>query len=137
MPSVFWINALKWGRSRTAATDRTDARVASRAGVAELVDARRSGRRELTLVEVRVLSTALARATLSHPEPPSSRGLGRRPLTAETGVRIPVAVLRKRPWYGRFHRSGLARLVEPGAEAEPGGEHGSGADRQPEAPQVE
>ena len=25
--------------------------------------------------------------------PPSSRGLGRRPLTAETGVRIPVAVL--------------------------------------------
>ena len=24
--------------------------------------------------------------------PPSSRGLGRRPLTAETGVRIPVAV---------------------------------------------
>src|SRR3954454_16947571 len=95
MPSVFWINALKWGRSRTAATDRTDARVASRAVVAELVDARRSGRRELTLVEVRVLTTALARATLSHPEPPSSRGLGRRPLTAETGVRIPVAVLVK------------------------------------------
>ena len=28
-------------------------------------------------------------------EPPSSRGLGRRPLTAETGVRIPVAVLGK------------------------------------------
>jgi hypothetical protein len=27
--------------------------------------------------------------------PPSSRGLGRRPLTAETGVRIPVAVLRE------------------------------------------
>ena len=27
--------------------------------------------------------------------PPSSRGLGRRPLTAETGVRIPVAVLAK------------------------------------------
>jgi hypothetical protein len=26
-------------------------------------------------------------------EPPSSRGLGRRPLTAETGVRIPLAVL--------------------------------------------
>ena len=26
--------------------------------------------------------------------PPSSRGLGRRPLTAETGVRIPVAVLK-------------------------------------------
>ena len=33
-------------------------------------------------------------ATLSEPFPPlSSRGLGRRPLTAETGVRIPVAVL--------------------------------------------
>src|SRR5918992_4954597 len=29
------------------------------------------------------------------PEPPSSRGLGRRPLTAETGVRIPVAVLKE------------------------------------------
>ena len=28
--------------------------------------------------------------------PPSSRGLGRRPLTAETGVRIPVAVLTER-----------------------------------------
>src|SRR3954447_8931756 len=33
-------------------------------------------------------------AKLDLPEPPSSRGLGRRPLTAETGVRIPVAVLR-------------------------------------------
>jgi hypothetical protein len=32
--------------------------------------------------------------------PPSSRGLGRRPLTAETGVRIPVAVLRN----PRLHR---------------------------------
>jgi hypothetical protein len=29
------------------------------------------------------------------PAPLSSRGLGRRPLTAETGVRIPVAVLLK------------------------------------------
>lgn len=29
--------------------------------------------------------------------PLSSRGLGRRPLTAETGVRIPVAVLTKAP----------------------------------------
>src|SRR5215203_3331735 len=29
------------------------------------------------------------------PAPLSSRGLGRRPLTAETGVRIPVAVLEK------------------------------------------
>src|SRR5439155_5887091 len=33
-------------------------------------------------------------ATLLAVLPPSSRGLGRRPLTAETGVRIPVAVLR-------------------------------------------
>src|SRR3954447_4990359 len=32
-------------------------------------------------------------ATLARLWPPSSRGLGRRPLTAETGVRIPVAVL--------------------------------------------
>src|SRR3954452_3876503 len=32
-------------------------------------------------------------AKLALPWPPSSRGLGRRPLTAETGVRIPVAVL--------------------------------------------
>src|SRR3954451_14353786 len=32
-------------------------------------------------------------AKLAVPWPPSSRGLGRRPLTAETGVRIPVAVL--------------------------------------------
>jgi hypothetical protein len=36
-------------------------------------------------------------ATLPDVLPPSSRGLGRRPLTAETGVRIPVAVPVKRP----------------------------------------
>ena len=30
--------------------------------------------------------------SLTRARPPSSRGLGRRPLTAETGVRIPVAV---------------------------------------------
>src|SRR3954451_16532620 len=36
-------------------------------------------------------------AKLDLPEPPSSRGLGRRPLTAETGVRIPVAVLDRGP----------------------------------------
>jgi hypothetical protein len=34
---------------------------------------------------------------LLHPPPLSSRGLGRRPLTAVTRVRIPVAVLRKSP----------------------------------------
>src|SRR4051812_40694086 len=34
-------------------------------------------------------------ATIAPAEPPSSRGLGRRPLTAETGVRIPVAVPQK------------------------------------------
>src|SRR5215207_8819562 len=39
-------------------------------------------------------------------EPPSSRGLGRRPLTAETGVRIPVAVLREAPRTRSFDRSG-------------------------------
>ena len=36
-------------------------------------------------------------ATIAAPRPPSSRGLGRRPLTAETGVRIPVAVLARSP----------------------------------------
>ena len=38
--------------------------------------------------------------------PPSSRGLGRRPLTAETGVRIPVAVLLKPAQLSGFRRSG-------------------------------
>src|SRR5581483_8806327 len=41
-------------------------------------------------------SVPAALATLHDRNPPlSSRGLGRRPLTAETGVRIPVAVLGK------------------------------------------
>jgi hypothetical protein len=47
--------------------------------------------------------------------PPSSRGLGRRPLTAETGVRIPVAVLRKpalRAGFGRLRPSLGKRLAE-------------------------
>src|SRR3954467_6230256 len=38
-------------------------------------------------------------------EPLSSRGLGRRPLTAETGVRIPVAVLHEARPQGGFRRS--------------------------------
>src|SRR3954451_24646685 len=38
--------------------------------------------------------------------PLSSRGLGRRPLTAETGVRIPVAVLHDARPPGGFRRSG-------------------------------
>src|SRR3954453_23726256 len=41
-------------------------------------------------------------ATIAPAEPPSSRGLGRRPLTAETGVRIPVAVLAKAPQLAGF-----------------------------------
>lgn len=45
----------------------------------------------------RTLAAQRAVAILVAPEPPSSRGLGRRPLTAETGVRIPVAVLRCAP----------------------------------------
>ncbi len=46
---------------------------------------------------------APSRATLSHHPPPlSSRGLGRRPLTAETRVRIPVAVLRSPRVHGGF-----------------------------------
>jgi hypothetical protein len=44
-------------------------------------------------------------ATLSAVLPPSSRGLGRRPLTAETGVRIPVAVLRRPRSCRGFRRS--------------------------------
>src|SRR4051794_32485607 len=43
------------------------------------------------------------------PEPPSSRGLGRRPLTAETGVRIPVAVPRDAPLKRGVRRSGAGR----------------------------
>ena len=80
----------------------------SSAAVAELVDARRSGRRERKLVGVRVPSAASTRRGSADPRaracypprpsaPLSSRGLGRRPLTAETGVRIPVAVLLKAP----------------------------------------
>src|SRR3954466_2163179 len=46
-------------------------------------------------------------AKLDLPEPPSSRGLGRRPLTAETGVRIPVAVLEKAPAPRGFRRQRL------------------------------
>src|SRR4051794_28824175 len=48
--------------------------------------------------------------------PLSSRGLGRRPLTAETGVRIPVAVLTEapeNPGFSHFcehRRVGLPRL---------------------------
>ena len=51
----------------------------------------RSERRENTPMPGRV-----RRQSLQSPagRPPSSRGLGRRPLTAETGVRIPVAVPR-------------------------------------------
>ena len=41
--------------------------------------------------------------------PLSSRGLGRRPLTAETGVRIPVAVLRKPSKSEGFLISGALR----------------------------
>ena len=46
------------------------------------------------------------------PAPPSSRGLGRRPLTAETGVRIPVAVLRApAPRAGFSHSKGVEYTV--------------------------
>ena len=59
------------------------------------------------------------------PAPLSSRGLGRRPLTAETGVRIPVAVLRKRPCTGVFVvRRRCASVRAPAvrtAEARPAG----------------
>ena len=45
--------------------------------------------------------------------PLSSRGLGRRPLTAETGVRIPVAVLTERPYHGRSRPSGSRQPCSP------------------------
>src|SRR4051794_41927028 len=51
-------------------------------------------------------------AKLALPWPPSSRGLGRRPLTAETGVRIPVAVLDGGPSV-----SGLFSFQRPRAPA--------------------
>jgi hypothetical protein len=53
--------------------------------------------------------------------PLSSRGLGRRPLTAETGVRIPVAVLGKRlPAGGAFVVDGLSgRPAQDDARARP------------------
>ena len=78
-----------------------------------------------TPVEVRVLSAASPRAsvrgvqalaTLAHefgPVPLSSRGLGRRPLTAETGVRIPVAVLTEASHSRGFRRLGSRRRSRP------------------------
>src|SRR3954451_3384612 len=48
----------------------------------------------LLMVMFRVTAVRCGAAKLAEFLPPSSRGLGRRPLTAETGVRIPVAVLR-------------------------------------------
>src|SRR4051794_6127971 len=71
--------------------------VASHAAVVKLVYTPSSGGGGRTPVEVRVLSAALPDLVASLRSgrflPLSSRGLGRRPLTAETGVRIPVAVL--------------------------------------------
>src|SRR5262249_44416484 len=42
--------------------------------------------------------------------PLSSRGLGRRPLMAETRVRIPVAVLSRAPIWGLSHLRGRASV---------------------------
>ena len=59
-------------------------------------------------VEVRVLSAASSAGVRCYPArrflPLSSRGLGRRPLTAETGVRIPVAVPHEAPQSRGFRR---------------------------------
>jgi two-component system, cell cycle response regulator len=52
------------------------------------------------------------------PEPPSSRGLGRRPLTAETGVRIPVAVPPRRPATGAPAEHSSSFGPEPDAHAD-------------------
>ena len=49
------------------------------------------------------------KSLLTPTSPLSSRGLGRRPLTAETRVRIPVAVLQKSRVHGVFVVLGLVR----------------------------
>jgi len=63
-----------------------------------------------------------ARSTLRTVLPPSSRGLGRRPLTAETGVRIPVAVLPKPRVSGAC--GGAGRAGRAGARAPGRGSRG-------------
>ena len=83
------------------------------AAVAELVYARRSGRRGRKPLEVRILSAALSglrfKRRIEGPllssradAPLSSRGLGRRILSPETRVRIPVAVPRESAANGRI-----------------------------------
>ena len=79
------------------------------AAVVKLVYTRRSGRRG---GNARGGSSPLSRIVLQarcYPArrflPLSSRGLGRRPLTAETGVRIPVAVPHEARLPGGFRRS--------------------------------
>src|SRR4051794_14565475 len=57
------------------------------------------------------------------PEPPSSRGLGRRPLTAETGVRIPVAVLEEASRERGFRRSRWRPARSPFGRSGLGGGH--------------
>jgi hypothetical protein len=67
------------------------------------------------------LYTALARAAKSAPAPrPSSRGLGRRPFTAKTGVRIPLGAP---SFNGRFalrppRLNGLLDTLAPGVQAD-------------------
>ena len=87
------------------------------AAVAELADARASGARELYARGGSSPLSRILRGSLLGPRsatladesslPLSSRGLGRRPLTAETGVRIPVAVP-LRP----AHEAGFVVLVD-------------------------
>ena len=58
-------------------------------------------------------SRALLASDRSDNLPLSSRGLGRRPLMAETRVRIPVAVLREAPYSWGFsrYRAPISTLV--------------------------
>jgi len=65
---------------------------------AQLLPSREPDRAKL-FAAVRRLASGRAEQA---PAPLSSRGLGRRPLTAETRVRIPVAVLRKPRNHGAF-----------------------------------
>src|SRR3954463_2585128 len=71
--------------------------------------------------------------------PPSSRGLGRRPLTAETGVRIPVAVLANPALAAGVRRLRAVRVTlrasQPGkCERDAARDHGVDAPRRTHRP---
>src|SRR3954462_15581620 len=67
---------------------------------------------------LRLSAAGLGAAKLSAVLPPSSRGLGRRPLTAETGVRIPVAALANAAFQARFVVSRAVRATTRASDPE-------------------